>query len=150
MRKKLLTILALLALSVNFTACSNEKTTESKESKEIQSTAENSNQETNSTEEKTLNDIEQFLLSNGVLSGERIRMAAEMVGGLDGFKYADSGTEIYEYDVNSKEYQDLSSGKEIPIKGMEDYTVGAVSINGKFVLIGEPSERAIEVFNSFR
>ena len=93
-------------------------------------------------------DLESFLLEEGIVSGEKTKMAAEMVGALDGFKYGDFGVEVYEYDVNSEEYIALSKGEEIPLKGMDGFTVGATAINGKFVLMGEPSQEAIDAFNS--
>lgn len=101
--------------------------------------------------EKTLEDIENYLLDKGLLSGERVRMGAELIGGIDGFKYKDSVGEIYEYDVNSEEYKKLANGEEIPLQGMEGFTIKAASVNGKFVLIGDDaSQELINAFNSFQ
>ena len=65
------------------------------------------------------NSMEDYLLDKNLLSGDRIEMAADMVGALSGFKYGD--TEIYEYDTSSEEYQELSSGNSIPLKGVDGY-----------------------------
>lgn len=94
------------------------------------------------------NSMEDYLLDKNLLSGDRIEMAADMVGALSGFKYGD--TEIYEYDTSSEEYQELSSGNSIPLKGVDGYTVGALAINGKYVLMGEASDDLVKAFKDFK
>lgn len=167
MKKKIMILMLLTILSVSTAACvgkepeinkppqSTETLNKLPETNETES--ENSNEpesvsESNSIEmsEKSLEDIENYLLDKGILSGERTQMAASMVGGIDGFKYSDSGIEIYEYDITSEEYLALSNGEEIDLEGMEGFKISAVSINGKFVLLGEPSQEAIDAFNSFK
>lgn len=100
--------------------------------------------------ESSIEDIEKYMLDKGVVSGQKTQMAAEMVGAINGFKYSDSNVEVYEYDVNSKNYKALAKGKKIPLEGFDGYEIGAVSVNGKFVLIGEPSKDAIKAFDSFK
>lgn len=90
------------------------------------------------------------MLDEGALTGERTQMAAEMVGAVDGFKYDESNAEIYEYDVTSENYMKLSNGEQIQIEGMEGFFVDAVSVNGKFVLMGTPSQETTDAFNSFK
>lgn len=97
----------------------------------------------------TLEDIESYMLEKGVLIGERIRMAAEYVGAIDGFKYEASATEIYEYDLESDEYKALAAGDQIELAGMPGFYVDAIAVNGKFVLMGEPSQDVINRFVSF-
>ena len=94
------------------------------------------------------NSMEDYLLDKNLLSGERVEMAADMVGALSGFKYGD--TEIYEYDTSSEEYQELSSGNSIPLKGVDGYTVGTLAINGKYVLMGEASDDLVKAFKDFK
>lgn len=94
------------------------------------------------------NSMEDYLLKKGVLSGERTEMAADMVGAISGFKYGDA--EIYEYDTSSKEYKELSSGNAIPLKGMEDYLISPLAVNGKYVLMGEASEDLMQAFKNFK
>lgn len=167
MKKKLMLLGMMSLLLVGVVACGNEN---DKESQDATATEESSvqqdrtepeeskseSQETDfdvsseETSERTLEDVEKYMLDNGAVSGERTQMAAEMVGGIAGFKYSDSGVEIYEYDVNTEEYISLSNGEEIPLQGMDGFTVGAIAINGRFVLMGEPSQEAIDTFNSFR
>lgn len=173
MKKKFLTLLLMTTLSASAVACggnspeaNNNSTSsdisstippESSESQPENDESENSAElesapEDNSVEvsEKTLDDIESYLLEKGVLSGERIHMEASMIGGIDGFKYKDSIGEIYEYDVESEEYQKLANGEEIPLAGMDGYTVKATSVNGKFVLFGaDIPQELIDAFNSF-
>lgn len=105
MKKKLLTILLVFVLSSSFTACSNEgaenkegpKPTEYKKDNisdgEIESQDPESSNDDNVTK-KTLADIENFMLENSALSGEKTKMAADMVGAADGFKYKDSNVEL--------------------------------------------------------
>lgn len=171
MIKKFLTALLLLALSASSVACGGnvQESKEPSKSSEVVSNApsdeskvtpapESQNKTENASDndpakvsEKTLEDVEDYLLDKGVLSGERVQMGAELIGGIAGFKYKDSAAEIYEYDMGSEEYKKLANGEEIPLKGMESYTVKAVSINGKFVLFGDNvSQELIDTFNSFK
>ncbi len=167
MKKKLITTLLFLALSVSTVACGNSKESVNneptnvaesenaimpteKESEIIIGSDAEKESESIDASEKALEDIENYLLDKGLLSGERVRMGAELIGGIDGFKYKDSVGEIYEYDVNSEEYKKLANGEEIPLQGMEGFTIKAVSVNGKFILIGDDtSQELIDAFNSF-
>lgn len=139
MKKKLLMFFVLLAISAGVVlACGSGGDNE------------NGDDLKNQNQEKTLDDVEQFLKEKNVLSGEKTKTAAEMIGAIDGFKYLESNTEIYVYDTDSEEYTKLSAGEEVPIKGMEGFFVKAVSVNGKFVLMGEPSQEIIDAFDSFQ
>ena len=171
MKKKLLTILLLAALSASSVACGdnepkdNNPSISSEETSSTPSEKESDNETVSDKEgeadstpaddpqektEKTLADIENYLLDKGVLSGERIQMAAELVGGLDGFKYKDSIGEIYEFDTSSDEYQKLAAGEAIPLEGMAGFTITAVAVNGKFVLLGDDvPQELIDAFNSY-
>lgn len=169
MKKKFVTALLLLALSTGAVACGGNEPENSNppQSLEETSNAQNENNEepepesqskTESTAEndsaevleKTLEDIENYLLDKGVLSGERVQMGAELIGGIAGFKYKDSIGEIYEYDMESEEYKKLANGEEIPLQGMDGFTMKAISVNGKFVLFGDDvPQELIDAFNSF-
>jgi hypothetical protein len=91
--------------------------------------------------------IEEYLLSSGVLSGDRTEMAADMVGAVSGFKYGDS--EIYEYDESSDEYKTLAGGGSIPLQGFDGVTLSALAVNGKYVLMGSASDELISAFKSY-
>ena len=170
MKKRFVTVLLLLTLSTSAVACGSNEPESSEPSQSLEETVsvpkEESNvesesesqSETESTpevdsievSEKTLEDIENYLLDKGVLSGERVPKWAVLIGGIDGFMYKDSTGEIYEYDTNSEAYQKLANGEEISLEGMENFTLKAVSINGKFVLFGDDvSQELIDAFNSF-
>lgn len=150
MKKKLAIIFMSLSVLTSISACGGtEKEGNTPNPESTISDSENSENDQMSSE-KTLDNIESYMLNSGVLSGERTQMAADMVGGIDGFKYADSGVEIYEYDINSEEYIALSNGEEVELKGMNGFTVRSKAINGKFVLMGEPTQEAIDAFNSFK
>lgn len=100
------------------------------------------------SQDNSIADIENYLLDKKLLSGERTEMASEMVGAISGFKYENA--EIYEYDTSSEEYKELSAGNSIPLEGMEDITVEALAINGKYVLMGEASDDLIKAFKDFK
>lgn len=163
MKKKLLTILLACSISVGVVACGDTESKSNDTSKtsghknnslvdENSETMTNDSNDNHTEEatEKTLTDIENYMLENGAISGEKTKMAADMVGAVDGFKYKDSDVEVYEYDINSEEYIKLSNGEEIPLQGMESVTVSASAINGKFILMGNPTQEIISVFNSFK
>lgn len=98
--------------------------------------------------ETSSSNIEDYLLEKGMLSGDRVEMAAEMLGAIAGFKYEDA--EIYEYDTNSEEYLKLSSGESIPLQGVDGITLSALAVNGKYVLMGEASDELISAFKEFK
>ena len=175
MTKRLLAFLFFTLLSAELVACGNNKTENSRSPKESietetsqritveeitldnteishdsQAIEENPQNTPENKPEHTLNDIENYLLDQGLLSGERTQMAAGLIGGIDGFKYSSSAGEIYEYDVNSDAYKKLSNGESITLEGMEGYSLKAFSTNGKFVLFGEniPQE-LIDAFDAF-
>ena len=156
MKKKFIAILlasslALSSASVVFADEKDDKIAElQKQVDEMQKTIDGLNAELDKyrSQNNQDNDIEKYLLDKNLLSGERTEMAAEMVGALSGFKYGDA--EIYEYDTSSEEYKELAAGNAIPLDGMEDITVDALAINGKYVLMGEASDELIKAFKEFK
>ncbi len=98
----------------------------------------------------SINDIKKYMVKNNAVSGKYTKMAADIIGAVNGFKYSDSSVEIYEYDIKSKVYKDLVKSKKVYLDGMEDYPIDVISINGKFVLLGEPSKDAIKIFDAFK
>lgn len=97
----------------------------------------------------TLEDMESWLLEEGVLSGERTEADAELMRAEDGVRYADSNVEIYEYDINSDTYNNLKSGASVGFDNADPFSAKAV--NGKYVLIatGEVSEELVDAFKNF-
>lgn len=169
MKKKVVAALLFICLSVCSAACGGNEQESSQPTQSLEETKNVSKEEEKESDpevtvepdnahennpaeasEKTLEDIENYLLEKGVLSGERVQMGAELIGGIAGFKYKDSIGEIYEYDTGSEEYQKLANGEEIPLQGMDGFTMKAVSVNGKFALFGDNvSQELIDAFNSF-
>lgn len=96
----------------------------------------------------SLEGIEKYFSDKKLLSGKRTRKEASMIGGIDGFAYLDSDIEIYEYDINSQEYNMFKNGEAVPIKGMESFTIKADAINGKFILLSD-NKKIIKAFNNF-
>lgn len=92
--------------------------------------------------------MEDYLLGLGLLTGERTEMAAEMIGAESGFKYGD--VEIYEFDESSDSYQKLAAGESVELEGMEGFGISAAAVNGKYVLVGSPSEEVINAFNEYK
>ena len=99
--------------------------------------------------ENTLEDMESWLLEEGVLSGERTEADAELMRAEDGVRYADSNVEIYEYDINSDTYNNLKSGASVGFDTAGPFSAKAV--NGKYVLIatGEVSQELVDAFKNF-
>lgn len=147
----LVSTLALSSTSVVFADEKDDKIAElQKQVDEMQKTIDDLNAELDKyrSQDQQDNSMEDYLLDKNLLSGDRVEMSADMVGALSGFKYSDA--EIYEYDTSSEEYQELSSGNAIPLDGMEDITVDALAINGKYVLMGEASDELIKAFKEFK
>lgn len=167
---EILIILSLCIALATFTGCggeqresvekvddvsvSSQSESETTISENNEDNGDNDNKNDVSTEESSLTDLEEYLLSVGVLSGERTETAASMIGALSGFKYADSYVEIYEYDVNSEEYKKLSSGESVELDGMAGVSIKATAINGKYVLIASYensiSQDAVDAFTSYK
>lgn len=144
MKKNRMVLIVMLMLAVLLVGCEEKaKGTDSKEGTE----------ETFERKETTLEELEAYLLDAGVLSGEKTEVDAEMMRAEDGFKYADSHVEIYEYDVNSSVYDSLAAGSSVGFSD-EYRTVGpftADAVNGKYVLIstGEVSKELRNAFGNF-
>lgn len=97
-----------------------------------------------------LNDLEQYLLNQGVLSGNRTDVFAQMIGAKSGMKYKDSGVEIYEYSPDTEEYKELAKGNSIGVEGFEGVEITAKAINGNFVLIETQDKTASQdLINAF-
>lgn len=166
MKKKIVTLLLVSTMAFGtLVGCGNNSNTDSNKSnvqeekettdtKEVESeekeesvpeeTAENEETE-EQTEERSLAGIEQYMLDAGYLTGERSQKAAEMLGAIEGFGY-DCGVEIYQYDTNSDTYASVAAGEEIPLQGMDGYSVKFDAVNGEFALIfsnGEEGDQAI-------
>lgn len=147
--KKILEFLFFFSLSVCVVACGKNEL-ENNNSPNISTKSDITNNSTKQTE-KTLEELEKYLLEKGVLSGKRIKKEAKLIGAISGFTYMDSSGEIYEYDINSENYKKIIDGERIPILGMEGLDVKAASVNGKFVLIGDDvSKELMDAFNSFK
>ena len=115
MKKKFIALLlastlALSSTSVVFADEKDDKIVElQKQVDEMQKTIDDLNAELDKyrSQDQQGNSMEDYLLDKNLLSGDRIEMAADMVGALSGFKYGD--TEIYEY-VNKQETGRIPGG----------------------------------------
>lgn len=101
-------------------------------------------------ENKTVNDVVNYLKGEGFLDGDQVKMASEYVGGIEGikFKSANGNVEIYEMDVNSEEYKSFVEDGYIIMSGIK---VTASAINNKFLLLCESNsdkETIVELFNN--
>lgn len=160
MKKKIVTLLlvSIMALSgcggnsnTDSNADSNNSTVQedtekdSNDTKETEPVQEDENlpeeSENDTTEDRSLAGIEQYMLDGGYLTGEKTQKAAEMLGAIDGFGY-DCGIEIYQYDTSSDTYASVVAGEEIPLEGMDGYSVKFNAVNGEFALIFSNGEEA--------
>lgn len=168
MKKKLVTLLLISSMAFGaFTGCggnsntdSNKSTSQEETKKETTNTNETKQEKKEETapeetgeskdtekqtEERSLAGIEQYMLNAGYLTGERTQKAAEMLGAIDGFGY-DCGVEIYQYDTNSETYASVAAGEEIPLQGMNGYSVKFNAVNGEFALVlsnGKEADQAL-------
>lgn len=163
MKKKIVTLLLAFAVATSLlTGCGDNSNTdstnstaqedarkESDDTKEAEQQEENLPEETTTenesadeeTTERSLAGIEQYMIDAGYLTGERSQKSAEMLGAVEGFGY-DCGIEIYQYDTDSDTYASVAAGEEIPLQGMDGYSVKFDAVNGEFALIFSNGEEA--------
>ena len=154
MRKIFLLFLTISLFSLS--ACSSDPSATTEEQITTESISETSTTESSTTEEPTeettddVYSVAQQLVDQGLLTGERTEMYAELIHAISGIKYTDQGVEIYEYDTSSDTYSSLVAGNAIPIEGFDGYSVTADAINGKFVLFldDEKDQKIIDAFNA--
>ena len=130
MKKKWIVMIAVSMMAVLLAACGKDSADDQKDG-------------------TTLEDLESYLLDEGVLSGEKAEADAELMRAEDGVKYADSNVEIYEYDINSDTYNSLAEGASVGFDNAGPFSAKAV--NGKYVLIatGEVSQELVDAFKNF-
>lgn len=156
MKKKVFAVLLAAAMVLSLAACeSNGSEEETKEEKKIESDSTKKEGDKDVlTKETSLSGLEEYLLSEGVLTGERTETVASMVGAVSGFKYADTGAEFYEYDEASEAYKKLSAGEAIELEGFDGFEVSATAINGKYVLItsseGSVDQALVDAFKAYK
>ena len=133
MKKKWIMLLVVSMLAVLLAACGNDS----------------EGADSSQKDDTTLEDLESYLLDEGVLSGEKTDADAELMLAEAGIKYADCGVEIYEYDKNSDTYDSLATGASIGFDNAGPFSAKAV--NGKYVLIatGEVSQELVDAFKNF-
>lgn len=97
---------------------------------------------------ESLDNICMHFESLGFVSGERTKMAGEMIGAISGVKYSNEHVEIYEYDVNSDKYKELVNTGKTTLEGFNtDFTPTA--IHEEYVLYCEESENKSEIVSEF-
>lgn len=88
------------------------------------------------TDNQKLTAFEQFEkgLKDNNLTYEKVIMAADMVGAVEGYKYKfESGkAEVYRFDKDSKALKDASENKSLRLEGFGSFPA---EINGNFVLL---------------
>lgn len=163
MKKKLLTIMAVSTLTLSLAGCgsndtSNVTTTATTETVTTEATTaaptEEDTTEASTTEapteaetpQGTIDDLAQYLLDQGVVTGSTEEPLYTYIGAINGFKYLDSDVEVYEYDMTSDTYQEI-----VNTNSVSGLTVSA--INGPYVLIfsnGNVDQAVIDSFNAFK
>lgn len=159
-------IITLIAVSVLCTACgsSNEEKSASAPSEiaaDDISAAVESLQETLQNEidnivssyapqevTQSLDSLCQYFEESGLVSGERIEMAADMVGAISGVKYKDCNVEIYQYDTNSQKYKDLVSTGSVTLEGF-NVEVTPSAIHNEYVLVCDEAPNKDEIISAF-
>lgn len=100
--------------------------------------------------DKTLDDVVTAIESSVELSDDKMEPSYEMIGAIGGVKYVGSKLELYEYDMDSDAYKDVSKDMKITLEGF-NLELTASAINGQFVLFCEDSadkDKIIESFNN--
>lgn len=100
------------------------------------------------TIDATLTDVATALTDAGVVTGEQTETFAQMIGATDGFKYSDSGVEVYEYDIDSDEYKQLKEKGAIELEILK-ISLTASSINGQYVLFCEEASNKDDIVSAF-
>lgn len=163
MKKRFLTLLFATTLSLSLAACGNDKAkdndtrveNDADENDNATDDVTDNSEEDSSTEktELSLDGLEQYLLEQGVLTGEKTETVASMIGAEAGFRYEDNNAEIYEYNVESDEYKALVNDGSVEIEGM-GFSISAAAINDRFVLIepidGTIDQAILDAFNSYK
>lgn len=165
MKKKMMIL--LVAFTMIFAGCgsgANDKTGNDTKKEESQKNSDNVKEdesednasvptEEDNTEvaERSLADLEQYMLEKGCLTGERTEKAAEMLGAVAGFGY-DCGVEIYQYDTSSDTYASVAAGEEIPLQGMDGFSIKFNAVNGEFALYVSDEtnlQTIVDAFNAY-
>lgn len=157
MKKKLSTIITVSILTLSLTGCNggdSNSTTAATTATTTEATTSITTTEEAITESSTesdaasgtIADLAQYLVDQGVVSGEQSETMYSYIGAIDGFKYLDSDVEVYEYDTSSDTYKEI-----VNTNSVSGLTVSA--INGPYILIfsnGNVNQTVIDSFNSFK
>lgn len=134
--KKVLTVLVALILIIGVTGCGKQ----------------DANVEITTSSEQQLTAFEQFEkgLEDEGLEYEKVTMAAEMLGAIEGYKYKfESGkAEIYRFDKDSDTIKDAAENKSLYMEGFGSFPV---EVNGNLALIVEDDENSkviSKIFNA--
>ena len=100
--------------------------------------------------EPTLSDIESYLQDRGVLVGERVQKAGELIGAVEGVGY--DNCEIYLFDTDSDAYKKAVNGEELFVEGMESFGGFKFdAVNGPYALLLKGgSSDLVDAFNSYK
>lgn len=94
-------------------------------------------------------DFEAALSENGIAYTEKVRMAAELIGGVDGYKYKtpDYNIEVYTFDPSSDAYLTTEKDGTVIMEGFGSFT--AYAHNG-MVLVQTDNlpQEVIDLFNA--
>lgn len=94
-------------------------------------------------------DFEAVLSENGIAYTEKVRMAAELIGGVDGYKYKtpDYNIEVYTFDPSSDAYLTTEKDGTVIMEGFGSFT--AYAHNG-MVLVQTDNlpQEVIDLFNA--
>lgn len=161
MRRKIIALLLCICISGIIAGCGSDDKTSGTDATNENNSGQAQESETNETQEpeeetkteRSLDDLAAYLKDQGIITGEATETSAEMIGAIEGVKYADNNIELYQYDTSSEAYKTLEAGEELGIEGLEGYAVKAAAVNEEFVLIlsndGENAD-AVNAFTSYK
>ena len=143
MKRKLFTL--LIATTILMVGCGTKKETTTTEATEAAPEMTTTEATTESEKEKSLDDLANYLVDGGYVTGEQSETMYSMIGAIGGFKYLDSDVEVYEYDTSSDTYKGIVDTNEV--SGLK-----VSAINGPYILLfsnGNENQDVIDAFNKY-
>lgn len=100
-------------------------------------------------DDDAFSNFEAVLSDNGIAYTEKVRMAAELIGGVDGYKYKtpDYNIEVYTFDPSSDAYLTAENDGTVTMDGFGSFSVYAH--NGMVLMqTDDLSQEVIDLFNA--
>lgn len=153
MKKRIITCLLALVTVLVITSCGNKTATQEPKQNAGEPIANETIQETENTESTTNNETKDGFakfeeeLAEKAIAYEKINMAADMIGAVEGYAYkiGESKVELYRFDTESDAYKNAESSGKVVLEFFN--TEIDILLNGEFGIINGTPE-TIEIFKN--